>query len=402
MAKVKTLFLASIAASSLVMAFGATASHATPKPDAAQDNTSTSAVSSAEAQIYIPEDVAKKMAANGVPASKQHSPEYAEMVLDEYWTPERMENAIPVDMDASRDAAEISPESPPAPPEEKKPPLNAEAPAVSLSDPVGPSDPSPDIEEPSPDTAGRSANQTENVITSGLITAAVTPTTTYAPANGKVFFRKVTDGKDYICSGAAVNSTSRNLVSTAAHCVQGGPGGDWHQNWAFAPAVKYGVNTYGLFTARSFHSLPGWAQYGSSGAGFDQDQAFVVTNNQASGKSLVDRVGGHGLRTSGPLSFPTNIFGYPANLSSGIIQQSCWGTTNSYTYDSHDFTQAVGCNFGGGASGGPWLVDYNSSNGLGYIRTVSSFGPGSPAFIAGPNFDSRTSALYAVANATGL
>ena len=59
-------------------------------------------------------------------------------------------------------------------------------------------------------------------------------------------------------------------------------------------------------------------------------------------------------------------------------------------------------NFGGGDSGGPWLVDYNSSNGLGYIRTVSSFGPGSPAFIAGPNFDSRTSALYAVANATGL
>lgn len=78
------------------------------------------------------------MAANGVPASKQHSPEYAEMVLDEYWTPERMENAIPVDMDASRDVVEISPESLPARPEEKQPPLNAEAPAVSLSDPVGP------------------------------------------------------------------------------------------------------------------------------------------------------------------------------------------------------------------------------------------------------------------------
>ena len=29
-------------------------------------------------------------------------------------------------------------------------------------------------------------------------------------------------------------------------------------------------------------------------------------------------------------------------------------------------------NFGAGASGGPWLVDYNSSNRLGYIRTVTS------------------------------
>lgn len=36
------------------------------------------------------------------------------------------------------------------------------------------------------------------------------------------------------------------------------------------------------------------------------------------------------------------------------------------------------------------------------IRTVTSFGPGSPAYIAGPNFDSRASALYAVANAAGL
>lgn len=58
-------------------------------------------------------------------------------------------------------------------------------------------------------------------------------------------------------------------------------------------------------------------------------------------------------------------------------------------------------NFGAGAPGGPWLVDYNSSNRLGYIRTVTSFGPGSPAYIAGPNFDSRTSALYAVANLAG-
>lgn len=62
---------------------------------------------------------------------------------------------------------------------------------MSLSDPMGPTAPSPDMEEPSHDTTGRAATQTENDITSGLITAAVTPTTTYAPANGKVFFRKV-------------------------------------------------------------------------------------------------------------------------------------------------------------------------------------------------------------------
>jgi hypothetical protein len=61
---------------------------------------------------------------------------------------------------------------------------------------------------------------------------------------------------------------------------------------------------------------------------------------------------------------------FPASIAASSLVMT-FGTTASHA------TAKPG-NFGAGASGGSWLVDYNSSNGLGYIRTVTSFGPGSP------------------------
>lgn len=139
MSRLRALLLSSLAASSLVVTFGVATSNAAPELGLTQDNTSKGVVSSSEAQIYIPADVATKMSASGVPASKRHNPEYAELALDDYWTPERMENAIP--MDTPGDAVAIPPEFTPAPSEPKKSALNSEAPVVSLSDPVGLLDP---------------------------------------------------------------------------------------------------------------------------------------------------------------------------------------------------------------------------------------------------------------------
>ncbi|MFC9786969.1 trypsin-like serine peptidase [Rhodococcus sp. NPDC127528] len=404
MPKLRTLVASGLAASSLVVTFGVAVSNAAPDMGLPQDNVSKGVVSSGAAQIYIPADVATKMSARGVPASKQHNAEYAEMALDEYWTPERMENAIPMEMEAPGDAIAIPRESTPKPLEANQP--NGEAPEVSLSDPVGPTDPLPDTTEPAQGAAGKAANQTESGVTSGLTTAAVTPTTTYSPANGKIFYRKASDGKDYSCSGSAVNSPSRNLVATAAHCVHGGPGGTWHENWRFVPMYQFGVHPYGSFQAKEFFALPGWGQNGVSWAGYDEDQAFVVTNNQSNGKSVVDRVGAHGLRWSGSTSFPTNIFGYPLSQLLGLNLFSCWGTTTSFmvanTTGYYDFPRIDGCNFGPGASGGPWLEDYDPSNGRGWIRSVTSFVPSDNSYIGGPNFDSRTINLWTAANAAGL
>jgi len=62
-----------------------------------------------------------------------------------------------------------------------------------------------------------------------------------------------------------------------------------------------------------------------------------------------------------------------------------------------------GCNFGQGSSGGPWLAWYNNSAGIGYLFSVTSFGPSNnPAYIAGPYFNSNVGQRYEIANSAGL
>lgn len=114
-----------------------------------------------------------------------------------YWTEEKMRSAIPAD--------KLAPEfyqTDTNPSDERSKRLSL---GEDLSDPVYP--------ELSP------GQQTRN---------AVVPSTA-----GKVFFSY--KGKNYVCSGSAINGPTKNVVSTAGHCVHGGKGEGWHSNIAFAP-----------------------------------------------------------------------------------------------------------------------------------------------------------------------
>lgn len=113
----------------------------------------------------------------------------------------------------------------------------------------------------------------------------------------------------------------------------------------------------------------------------------------------MNTVGGHGLTYGGSYDFDVSNFGYPGNLDGGEVMWACWGTTGSRFYSLYQFHSISGCNFGGGASGGPWLSQYSNSTGLGSIRTINSFGPkADTSYIAGPYLDSRIVGLYNSAN----
>ena len=58
-----------------------------------------------------------------------------------------------------------------------------------------------------------------------------TPAASTVATTGKVFF--TLGGVNYVCSGAATSSTNRDVVTTAGHCVNEGPGA-CATNWAFA------------------------------------------------------------------------------------------------------------------------------------------------------------------------
>ncbi|MFJ3391601.1 trypsin-like serine peptidase [Leifsonia aquatica] len=282
-------------------------------------------------------------------------------VLD-YWTPERIAGAVPVETPELA-ATEVSPRT-----------LAAEEPETSISEAALPTESSAGVR-------------------------AAPPVTNFSKTNGKVFFRDASDGKTYMCSGAALNSGSLRLVATAGHCVHGGPGKTWHQNWVFIPGYHKGSRPYGTFTASRLRTFSDWINHGQTGLGFNSDVAFVTTYTSTSGSKLVNAVGGHRLTYGGNYDFDASNFGYPGNLDSGEVMWACWGTTGSRLNSLYRFHSMSGCNFGGGASGGPWLANYSNATDLGSIRTINSFGPASnTSYIAGPYLDSRIVGLYNDAN----
>lgn len=124
-------------------------------------------------------------------------------VLD-YWTPERIAAAIPVET-PELDSTGANPRA-----------FTSEEPETSISEPALPAE-------------------------SSMGPRVAPPVTNFSKTNGKVFFRDASDGRTYMCSGSALNSGSLRLVATAGHCVHGGPGKSWHQNWVFIPGYHKGT-----------------------------------------------------------------------------------------------------------------------------------------------------------------
>ena len=324
------------------------------QPDPVTDNSSVSA----PAQVYNPDSgaVESLSAAN-------------EDVLRNYWTQERLDNAIPLNV--------TSPQTP-APDDSSQLPQPDPGPQTTIQ-PAAPTQPQP----ARPDTSEAVSN--------------------FSHTNGKVFFHNATDGKDYNCSASAVASGSRSMVATAGHCVHGGPGGTWHQNWVFIPGYHKGTHPNGTFPARSSRTMQDWINYGENARGFNSDVAFVSTYPNENGAKVVDAVGGHGLIWGGDqYEFNADIFGYPLNLDGGEVMWACWGTTGTryqFYWGFYKFSQISGCNFGGGSSGGPWLMNYDNGNGLGLIKSITSFGPtDSTEYSAGPFFRSAIGEMYQAAD----
>ncbi|GAA2629223.1 peptidase [Actinomadura fulvescens] len=179
---------------------------------------------------------------------------------------------------------------------------------------------------------------------------------------GKVFFSKPSGG-NWMCSAAALNSASKQLVITAGHCVHEGAGGGWMQNWTFVPRYRNGARPFGTYAAKQFRTFNAWM----NSSDFRRDVGMVTTW-PLNGQKLVNAVGGNGFQWNWPRNVAVTVLGYPSNHNSGEIQMWCQGTTRGIA----DGRIEINCNFGGGSSGGPWLREFNDATGLGYSNGVQS------------------------------
>ncbi|WP_462187866.1 MULTISPECIES: trypsin-like serine peptidase [unclassified Frankia] len=150
---------------------------------------------------------------------------------------------------------------------------------------------------------------------------------------------------------------------TAGHCVNSGGGGAWFTNWVFVPRYNNGNAPYGVWSARQLWSWSSWVQ----NANRSYDFGVAVLNTNASGQHIVNVVGGQGIEWNFPLVQYVYQFGYPARAPfNGLSLQYCSGTT----YNDGGFV-GINCNMTEGASGGPWLDDFDGT--FGYLDSVNSW-----------------------------
>lgn len=278
----------------------------------------------------------------------------------EYWTAERMRNAIPGDVLA-----------------EKAKQRSANSTAV-LNRPAEAGSPST-VEAQSPLRQAKEVAPKANA--------------SEAPVKhiGKVFF--TLGGANYVCSGNSVSSSNKSTVSTAGHCLNEGPGA-FATKFTFVPAYLNGNAPYGMWTAKSLHAPTQW----STGGDMTYDTGFAVMNT-LNGQTLSDVVGASGVQFNAARGLTYKAFGYPAARPfDGESLKSCSGTATNDPYNPQFNSQGIPCNMTGGSSGGPWFIGTSST---GYQNSVNSYGYGSKSTtMYGPYWGSVIQQAYSTAAAS--
>lgn len=183
---------------------------------------------------------------------------------------------------------------------------------------------------------------------------------------GKVFF--TLGGLNYVCSGNSVTSANKSTVSTAGHCVNEGPGA-FATNFVFIPAYLNGAAPYGKFAATSLHAPTQW----SSSGDMQYDTGFAVVA-PVNGKTLTDTVGASGVQFNAPRGLNYTSYGYPqAKPFDGTSLVSCTGTATDDPYNPQFNSQGISCDMTGGSSGGPWFIGAGSD---GVQNSINSYNYG--------------------------
>ncbi|MEU4580039.1 serine protease [Nonomuraea sp. ATR24] len=212
-----------------------------------------------------------------------------------------------------------------------------------------------------------------------------------AKAAGRVFF--TTQGRNASCSGSAVTSANKSVVLTAGHCVK--MGGAFHTNWVFVPGYDAGQRPFGTWPATRLLTTQEWNA--TEDINFDVAAAVVAP---LEGRSLTDVVGGQGVAFNQPRRRQMYAFGYPAAAPyDGSALVYCSGRA----FDDFLLSQDLGltCDMTGGASGGPWMLNFNEATGLGTQNSVNSFKYSfAPNWMFGPYFGTEAQSVYEAAQNT--
>ncbi|WP_157536305.1 trypsin-like serine peptidase [Kitasatospora mediocidica] len=172
---------------------------------------------------------------------------------------------------------------------------------------------------------------------STLDSTQTAPVTAEANRVGALFAGSVSSG-NHFCTASVVQSGTRNLLLTAAHCISTVNG------VSFVPAYRNGQTPFGVWQVTQVFTTKGWQENNDP----DQDFAFLQVA-PLNGQQIQDVVGGNPLGTSAGFDGIVRLYGYP---SSSDLPLLCSNTTSQFS----SYQRVINCpSYPGGTSGGPWI-----------------------------------------------
>lgn len=205
---------------------------------------------------------------------------------------------------------------------------------------------------------------------------------------GKVFFTQ--NGRNYVASASSIG---KKAIWTAGHVVHAGDNKTtgWSTNMIFVPAYRDGNAPFGKWSAVSLSTRTLWYQKGNPD-GLTEDMGGAVLDT-LNGKMISQVVGWLGFAWNYPRFQHWDSLGYPAAAPfNGERMHDCEA---SYAYNgtvSGIPPVAIGCDLTGGCSGGPWVIQFQTSN---YVNGHNSYRRSDrPLEMNSPYFDDRAKSLF--------
>jgi V8-like Glu-specific endopeptidase len=174
---------------------------------------------------------------------------------------------------------------------------------------------------------------------------------------GALFVRDASG--EHFCTASVVASPGKDLLVTAAHCINGGNGSGYKSDIVFVPDYRDGATPYGIWTPQRLLVASQWA----NSADPDFDVGFVILQSH-DGENIQQVLGASQLGYDSGYRYLVRVTGYPSSADAPI---TCLNWTSQQSATQLQF------NCGGysdGTSGSPWVTRFNTRSRTGTIVGV--------------------------------
>lgn len=195
---------------------------------------------------------------------------------------------------------------------------------------------------------------------------------------GRINYQMPTATGGWGSSWCTATPIGPNTIVTAAHCVFDTQRNIWYRNFSFCPAYRNGACPYGQFAWKKAWIPPQYLNAAAFHYGIRYDVAVLELGPNGVGKGVHQMVGYLSRSWNQPYVQNVRTIGYPQKFYGGKYSWICQSSTIFKAVDIME----MGCNSGGGHSGGPWIRGFGSSNIVNNVMSYESVA-GNPYKIMG-------------------